>query len=107
MRACASRCAARSTSRQAQRVTRRTPPTSTGLHPVPWHSGQSFLAISPYRQDSKSGRPSCRRNNIEGFKQTTLRTHGASLSRQRKPDLSIYHKWAKRVEVTVKHREGG
>src|SRR5205814_8282442 len=34
---------------QAQRATRRTPSTSTGFQPVPWHSGQSFCAIEVFQ----------------------------------------------------------
>ena len=44
-------CAARSVSRHVHRATRRTPSVSTGFHPVPWHSVQSFLAMSNPRPE--------------------------------------------------------
>src|SRR5437899_9777534 len=54
MRACSNSRLARWVSRQAQRATRRTPSTSTGFQPVPWHSGQSFCAIEVFQRVGNS-----------------------------------------------------
>src|SRR2546428_14148601 len=59
MRASFSSSSVRSLSWQSHRVTRRTPPVSTGFQPVPPHAGQSFLAMENPDQDSKSDGSNC------------------------------------------------
>src|SRR5439155_20020695 len=111
MRACTSSCSARSVSRHVQRATRRTPSASTGFHPVPWHSGQSFLVIvrpkarilnqAEQLVERILGRPRRRRDG--GFPyRIKIRSHATlRLPRERKLDLSIYYKsdWSINIRI--------